>query len=157
VVTSRSGVGATVAQPLCASAPARTNPKAIRCARMVGLVCDLSSVYQDRAVRPVRHPDETYPVGAKRSSAAEGHSRTGDVLLVNWTETDPDPVPATSFPENHLVAKGSVCEKVNHDVRRAEADVLASVPPVAAHGPATNVRDSLVVDPVDLVHVPAER
>ena len=40
MLTNRSGLGGTVAHPLWASPHANASPKAVRCARMVGLVSD---------------------------------------------------------------------------------------------------------------------
>ena len=51
VLTNRSGLGATVAHPLCASPQASTSPKAVRCARMVGLMSERVHISQSDARR----------------------------------------------------------------------------------------------------------
>jgi hypothetical protein len=62
-----------------------------------------------------------------------------------------------SFPEDDIVAERSVGEEVEHHIGRAEADVFVFIPPVTADSATTDVTHSLIVNPIDLMHVAAER
>src|SRR5665213_1787916 len=69
VLINRSGVGATVAQPVCARPQAKTSPMAFRCVRIVDLMSELLRV-SERSGRSTRSPaGEIYPDEAKWSRA----------------------------------------------------------------------------------------